>query len=43
METWTDIERGIDSYFKEIEKARKERELEVMEKYYEEMEFEEVD
>jgi len=43
METWTDVERGVDNYFKEIEKARKEREVEIMEKYFEESELEEVD
>jgi len=43
METWTDIERGIDNYFKETEKLRKEKELYEMEKYFEEMELEPVD
>jgi len=43
METWTDVERGVDNYFKEIEKARKQREFEEMERYFDEMELEEVD
>jgi len=31
MTTWTEIEREIDNYFKEIERLRKEREPEEME------------
>jgi len=43
METWTDIERGVDDYFKECERLRREKERYFEERYFEEMELEEVD